>query len=319
MLPKYKGCGQVSKLSFTIDYLLCDESERKILLAGDFTGSVLNLPSDLYHSLPYISSSQLKYLYSHSPAHYYAKFIAKTMPEFEPTPQMIFGTACHSKILTPKLFDNEVYVCPKFDGRTKEGKELKAKIDIESAGKVLINEAQFLDLVRIDQSVKDNQPAKFLLDSFISEVSLFWRCPGSGMMMKARLDGLHPEHFIELKTAKDASPAGFTKAAFNLNYDLSAAHYLEGVKNVFGFKPPVYFIVVETEAPFVSQVYLASDEFLELGFAKWLEATETLSSSTAQGNWPGYAPVGIDGILVLSPPAWMNRKEANSLDEDEGF
>lgn len=315
MLPKLKGCGQVSKLSFTIDYLSCDESERKVLLAGEFTGSVLNLPAEIYHALPYVSSSQLKYLYAHSPQHYHAKFIAKTMPEFEPSPAMIFGTACHSKILTPLLFDQEVYVCPKFDGRTKEGKELKAKIDVESAGKVLINEAQFLDLVRIDQSVRDNPPARELLEVIISEVSLFWKCPGSGMMMKARLDGLHPEHFIELKTAKDASPSGFTKAAFNLNYDLSAAHYLEGVRNVFGFKPPVYFIVVETETPFVSQVYLASDDFIEVGHAKWLDSIMPLSKCIETDEWPGYSDVKIEPVLNLNPPKWAGKREV----EEDGI
>ncbi|MFN9972689.1 MAG: PD-(D/E)XK nuclease-like domain-containing protein [Phycisphaerae bacterium] len=322
MLPKLKGCGQVSKLSLSIDLIIDDgviPESLKSIYAGEFTGSISGLPDDVYHSLPYVSSSQLKYLYKTSPKHFKAKFIDKILGSDDPSYAMKLGTAAHSMILTPDLFEKSIYIAKKIDARTKDGKEAKAKMDLDSAGKTIIYEADSSSIVGMKDSVFSNNTAVSFLDGSIKELSLFWKCPGSGLMMKARIDALSVNNLVELKTTKSAQPKMFGITAFNLNYDLSAAHYLEGVRNVLGFKPPVYFIVVENEAPYVSQVYQATDDFLELGFAKWLESTEVLSACRSKNEWPGYASASNDEILFLSSPAWMNKKENTNSDEDEGF
>lgn len=313
MLSKLEGCGQVSNIS--VDYDCGVGLVRADILAGEFSGSVANLPDDIYHSLPYVSSSQLKYLHKTSPAHFKAKFIDKTIRPEEPSYAMKLGTAVHSMILTPDLFKKNIYIAQKIDARTKEGKEAKLQMERESFDKTVIYEADLPALIGMDASVKRNKPAQSVMDETLKELSLFWKCPGTGLMMKARIDAVNTEYLIELKTTKSAQPKMFESTAFNLNYDLSLAHYLEGCRNVLHTKPNSYFVVVESEAPYVSQTFLATDDFISVGHAKWLDAIMLLSRCYETKTWPGYSDENVEPILMLNPPKWAGKREV----EEDGI
>lgn len=290
--------------------MLLDIFER--LRSGTYVGDIKDLNADHYHSLDkYISSSQLKYLHAKSPKHYYHKYIAKEIPPEAPTSNMILGSAVHDKI--SGHFNKTFYVAAKADGRTKEGKAQRL-MQIEEAGQRQIIDDETDTLAsKITDSVLDNEPAAKLLRNAEKEASFFWTCPFSGLKLRSRIDALSDDYFVELKTATDASPNGFQRQCYNLNYDLSLFHYGEGLRVLNNKMCLGYFIVVETSAPFTVQCYKASDELFESGRIKWLEATSKLSAADKNSIWPSYSS---EEYLDLYPPKWADKGKL-VLVEDE--
>ena len=90
---------------------------------------VRHLPIQVYHSGEAISHSGIVQLLK-SPEHY----LQYKMGSVEPTPAMEFGLAFHSFVLEPEAFSKDYVLAPKFDRRTKEGKETAAKWDVEKCG-----------------------------------------------------------------------------------------------------------------------------------------------------------------------------------------
>lgn len=289
---------------------------------GTYRGVIDNMPNSKYHSLKsYISSTNLKYMYANSPLHYKANILdgASTNTQSD---AMIRGSLFHAMLLTPDEVQSEFYIIPKVDRRTKAGKEEFESATARSNGRTLITDDIFSEVSNMVDSAMSSKHVRRLLEIAKKEVSYFWKCPFSGLNFKAKADACCPEYMIEVKTSRSARPSVFDRLAYNMNYDLSAYHYLEGMRIVSGDMPRmVYFIVVESDAPYVTQVYKASDSFLELGHKKWLESTTLLAKSLENNVWPGYDQ--LDEILELSAPAWALPKDevidssfANKEDEE---
>lgn len=254
----------------------------------------------------YFSSSQLKYLNAKSPAHFKAKYIDKILPEKGQSEAMVLGSLVHTLVLEPLNFAKEYVVSPTVDRRTKEGKAQWIDFLASNPGKTLIEEELLDKATLMHDSVFKNQEAKALLVTGEKEESYFWKCQGSGLNFKARLDQVCPKWFVELKTTADASPQGFQKQAYNLGYDISLYHYREGLRAVKDIEPPAYFVCVESEAPYVCQVYKAGDSFWELGHERWLNAITRLEQAVRENKWQSYEA---SEQLTLEAPAWTVKKE----------
>jgi exodeoxyribonuclease VIII len=280
------------------------------LRTGEFRGVIANLPNKVYHAISnYYSSTSLKYLFGHSPMHYRAKYIDKILPSAR-SAAMLLGSVVHSLVLTPDEYDSEFYVMPDVDGRTKEGKERKAQALLDCGGRDLISEYDHVTAAQICESVRSHTLSDRLLGGATVELSYFWQCPLTGLLMRSKIDGINGGDLIELKTTTDVSPSGFSRQAYNMHYDLSMAHYMEGIRVLTDERVKGYFIAVETEAPYVVQTYEASEDFIDGGHAKWLSAIQALERSLSSGVWPGYQDERIDeGHLMLMPPAWTVKKE----------
>ena len=86
----------------------------EIIKVGDLT-------NEDYHARPEISKSSLDRIHK-SIDHYEA-------PWKPPTDKMRMGTAFHTLILEPELFDAQFVQGTKLDGRTAEGKKEKKEIE----------------------------------------------------------------------------------------------------------------------------------------------------------------------------------------------
>lgn len=276
-------------------------------------GVHIDMPSNKYHAArDFYSSSDLKFIAKSSPYHF------KTMRDtgigaVKQSEDMIFGSMVHCLLLTPGLFDSEFYVCPTVDRRTKAGKEIYDGAMSMAGVRTVVN-SELYDRARdCVERVQQNKQAMELLISCTNESSYFWKCAYSGLDFRARVDAVSADYMIEVKTSRSASPSAFERQAYNMFYDISAAHYLEGINAVSGTRPSrVYFIVIENEFPYVSQVYLATDSFLEMGHARWLETVNKLSDARSSDKWPGYG----EWVLELSCPKW-NRKEFENEKEKQ--
>lgn len=285
---------------------ILDEKTAYALERGTFVGILEGLPSEQYHkNKNYYSSSDLKFLASRSPAHFYARMMGE-QKEKKQTEKMLLGSVVHSKFLTPTEFPHEYYVMPEHDARTKEGKKIREE-SLEAAG------------VRTVISSEVDEQSRAMVESLAmkfggdwqrsrSELSLFWRCPFSQLYFKARLDMTEPRVLYELKTTEDAAPAAFSRHAYNMNYDLSIHHYMEGMRQCGLEVTKAVFIVSETTEPYVCEKYTVGDGFMETGHAKWLSAVQKLENGLKNHHWPSHVDPLLEIETVIQPPVWAMKK-----------
>ena len=184
------------------------------------------LTNEAYHSLKAVSPSQIKIL-ARSPLHYFDKFLAEDREKAEPTPAMLKGTALHTAVLEPELWDSTIAVPPhSFDRRTKAGKELAAEFERESAGKIVLPPEDADEVRRMADAVRKHPAASLLLDMpGRREASYTWTDPTTGLECKTRPDW-HSDNrqiVVDVKTCRDASRVEFAKAISNLDYHVQAA------------------------------------------------------------------------------------------------
>jgi hypothetical protein len=258
---------------------------------------VRNLPNATYHSGSEISHSGIVQLLR-SPEHY----LQYKNGTVEPTPAMEFGSAFHNFILEPEVFAKEFTLAPKFDKRTKEGKELGAKWDENNAEKSPLTGEQMDTLAAMRMSVFNHNGAAKLLHEGEAETSLFWTDEYTGLPCRMRPDWMCSRGLADLKSCITAGKDGFSKAVASLGYDVQAAFYIDGMKAVTGKTVNFYFIAVEKNAPFSTACYMASQEMIEVGRAKYRGALELLKWCQDNNSYPGYQPGG--QIETIDLPRW---------------
>lgn len=297
-----------------VDWMnLIDANDAGFLAAakvGAFKGAIKSLNNNHYHSLKsYWSSSDLKYMHANSPAHFKAKYFDKIIEQSEPTEAMVLGSLVHCLLLTPKEFEHDFFIMPDFNFRTNEGKAAKQALLAQHQGKAAITNELLAKADTMCASAMKNPQAVKLLEDGHKEASFFWNCPFSNLPMRAKVDCASSSKFIELKTTTSAEMEIFARKIHTLNYDLSLFHYQEGIRQVMGASPEPYFIVIESEAPYVTQCYKASDAMLVTGHDKWLSAVGKIEKGISKQYWPGYfsSDEGSD-IVEINPPAWAINK-----------
>lgn len=217
---------------------------------------------------------------------------------------MNLGTALHTKVLEPELFESQFLVA-KIDRRTTAGKELDAKAKADNL--IVLDPDDGKEIDEMVASIKAHAGAKKLLVNGKPEVSLFSKL--DGIDIKARLDYIRNDGIIlDLKTTNDASPDSFMKSIINFDYHTQAAFYLD-IASSLGL-PAIHFafIAVEKDAPYAVGVYTLTDDFIELGRTRYKRALEIYKTCIETNKWPAYS----DSIIELNPPAWAISKEKNS-------
>lgn len=257
------------------------------------------LTNEDYHRLKAVSPSQIKVL-GRSPLHYFDQFLAKDREKREPTPAMLMGTALHTAVLEPELWDSTIAVPPQsFDRRSKAGRELAAEFERESAGKIVLSPEDADQVRRMADAVRSHPAAGFLLElPGRREASYTWKDPATGLECKTRPDW-HSEDrriVVDVKTTRDASRAEFAKSIANLDYHVQAAWNQDAIG-----AEQFITIAVENTRPYAVAVYPASGGMIAAGMRRIEAAMTLLAECHASGRWPGY------GDLVAEPielPGW---------------
>jgi len=250
-----------------------------------------------YHSLESISASDLKAIAECPAKWHYNKSNLK-----EETDAMRQGTAIHTAILEPHLYDEQIAVLSKIDRRTKAGKDAYAEFVESSKEKTIITQ----DQNEIAQSCKDSVMADNIASQLLThnealiEQSLFWTDPETGIECRTRPDYIG-NAVIDIKSTRNASPQSFMRDAYNMQYHIQAAFYLDGVRANGMEINKFVFIVIEKDAPFIVQTYVADDAFIERGREDYKKALETLVRCRETGKYPAYET----GIQTLELPKWI--------------
>ena len=139
-----------------------------------------------------------------------------------------------------------------------------------------------------------------------SEVSVFGTDPDTGVELRARFDKLpsggRTPVAADLKTARDASPRGFARAAAEHGYAIQRGHYLDTHRFAGGIDLDGFvFIVVESEAPHLVGVYRLNSDWETLGVDEARRARRIYRECLDTNKWPGYS----DSIEALIAPFWV--------------
>lgn len=257
------------------------------------------LTNEAYHALKAVSPSQIKVL-GRSPLHYHDQFLAEDREKREPTAAMLLGTALHTAVLEPELWDATIAVPPhSFDRRTKVGKQLADEFERESAGRLVLSPEDADQVRRMADAVRRHPAARFLLDMpGRREASYTWTDPATDLQCKTRPDW-HSEDrriVVDVKTTRDASRVEFSKSIANLDYHVQAAWNQDALQ-----AEQFITIAVENVRPFAVAVYPASGAMIAAGQRRIEAAMALLAECWRTGIWPGY------GDLVQEPielPGW---------------
>lgn len=258
---------------------------------------IADMTNEMYHGSAAIGSSDLK-LVQRTPLHYWAAKLDPSRPERAQTKAMKIGTMIHTATLEPHLFDEMFTVMPEgLDRRTKEGKETWALI--QATGKEPVTQGELDTAKGAAASIHAHPTTRLLFDrcGAVTEQSIFWNDPHTGLPMKVRPDimvapcELFPNGLIaDVKSTEDAGEEAFGKSAWNWDMHLQAALYPEGFMAAHGTsEPPAFFwLAVEKARPYACRYFACTSALSEYGMIEVNKLRGKLAQAFATGQWPGY-------------------------------
>lgn len=274
------------------------------------------LPSDVYRQAPGLSHSESKQL-AKSPWHYKALKEPRDPALVKAsTPQQAQGTMVHVASLEPIAFDDRYAVGPDVNKNTNVWKAFAA--DCELRGAEPISQQQRDVAFAMAQRVRELPDMRPLFDGCATEVSLWWRCPKTGVLCKARPDlvkryppdAIYPDGFAilaDVKTTDDASPEGFAASVANYSYHTQAQWYCEGASIALGVPVlSMVFAVVEREYPYAAASYTLDDQALAIATDINLGLRELYAQCKRTDSWPGYPTSTTD---IALPPWYVRNYE----------
>ncbi|MCC8998296.1 MAG: PD-(D/E)XK nuclease-like domain-containing protein [Candidatus Contendobacter sp.] len=257
-----------------------------------------------YVQQPGVSSHALIEI-ARTPLHCWAKYVDPDREDEEPTPAMRFGTLVHALVLAPATFGDEFALVDAINRRTNAGKADYAAL--RESGKLAITGTEYRAALEIVKAIRNHPVAGALFKVGEPEKVLTVPRESPLLPLKGRLDWLSPQPaIVELKTATDASKAGFLRAVYRHGYHLSAAYYRMLVSRTTGMPEtniPHTFVVAETKYPYAVAVYPSSERLLAEGRELWERNLARFDECWIANDWPSYP------VESLDPSASMNGGE----------
>jgi exodeoxyribonuclease VIII len=231
------------------------------------------LPFNKYRKAVGINASLLKQLLTNP-------YAALHRLEDKDTPALALGKAVHNRILTPDCL----------------------RTDLK------LTAAQIETIEGINTAVTKS-PVRYLLADGDPEISIFATIEANGKSYeaKARLDYLtHSGIIIDIKTASDASPDGFTKACANYDYALQAAFYIDVCRAEGLHISQFVFLAIETKPPYMVGIYELDSTWIDFGRSEYRRALEIYDRSEDYADYPIYRDITNGAIKqTLAAPSWI--------------
>jgi exodeoxyribonuclease VIII len=254
-----------------------------------------------YERIEAVNYSTLKH-FARTPAHAREEMLHPSAP----TAAMELGTALHAALLEPARFATDYVASPKFDRRTKEGKEGWAAFEESNRGKEILGPDDLASVTEMQSAVYQHPVAKVLLSSpGKNECCVLWTDPVTGLRCKSLLDRITSfagwTTVVDLKKCRDASHFGFSGQAARLLYHEQAAFYLWGLETLDRSATRRWmWICPEDERPYCVAVYEPDADTLEQGKRLFRAHLDTYAKCQRDNNWPGY-PAAAESLRL---PKW---------------
>jgi hypothetical protein len=175
--------------------------------------------------------------------------------------------------------------------------------EASASRKTVISDDQAQAAYQVRDSVHAHPLASMLLRGGQAEQSYYSYDEESGLLKKCRFDYLLDSGAmaIDLKSAEDASPAGFAKSVANYRYSLQPPWYLDIMQELYGEAPRAWvFLVVEKEPPYAVGVYYLKDEDFQRGRDAARRDFLRIAECRRSNVWDDYATEA----LPINLPGW---------------
>ena len=233
----------------------------------------------------HISASDIKN-FMHSPRYYYYK----SFEEIKSTDLLegrhfSVGSALHEMILEPQKFNSNYIVAPKFDRRTKIGKQDYENFLLQTEGKTLLFEDEMNMIVKMAEQTMKNETLVDLIKNSVKEISCYTTDEKTGLKLRLRPDSLADSKntITDIKSCLDSSYTKFKGDVYSYGYSITAAYYSDFL-NVESY----VFAALEKQAPYQVSLYVLDDEKMEYGRKQYRTALDLMKWSVDNNYWCDY-------------------------------
>ncbi len=219
--------------------------------------------------------------------------------EREDTDAFRVGRALHCAVLRPDEFAAEFAVAPKFDRRTKAGKEQHEAACVAAEGRTLLDaaDAHIVDAMRV--SIESHPSARAALE--ICDLrERVWLGEIAGAKCKCRADAVGGGLLLDLKTTVSASPHSFARSCVEYGYHIQFAFYAEIMQQNGVDISDCMVIAVEKTAPYAVACYRLLDADLARAFTVAERCVKRIAEAKRSNTWQGYS----DGVIDITLPPW---------------
>tara|TARA_B100000614_G_scaffold234700_1_gene230880 strand:- start:1266 stop:2054 length:789 start_codon:yes stop_codon:yes gene_type:complete len=262
------------------------------------------MTNEEYHAAPGLNKSKLTMMMD-DPA--LVRWIENCPVDDEKVKTLDFGSAFHTAVLEPELFDDQYAVEPDVNKRTNAGKAELAEFQQANGHKTIISAAEYKKIKLMAGSAIAHPAISALIRAKTgTEVSIFAEDPATGLLVKCRNDleaEINGLKFVcDLKTIDklDMIP----RAIHEYHYHVQEAHYKEVYRLEHGAYPDHFLFIfcaktIECGRYPVRLVELDYDT-QEVGRQKWETAMSDYAHYEVNDNWPG--------VCVAGLPKWAYRR-----------
>ena len=254
------------------------------------------MSNEEYHKSDGVSNTGLGDI-AKSPAVYQWRKNAPEDPE--KLKALDIGTALHTRLLEPHLFDEQFAVEPKLDRRTKAGKQEAEIFAMESEGKKILTMEEGRKLDFMVESTYAHSAARFLLEADGQcESLIFWTDRETGELCRVRPDRMLDDRPIIVDVKKTADINKFSKSIYEYRYNVQAAMYSDGYKQYFDEDPIFAFLVVSETiecGKYPVRVFSLDDNAFSKGWELYRKNLEAYHECVESGNWGGFEMIGLPG------------------------
>lgn len=258
--------------------------------------------TDNYHGLDIPSQSRVKLAWD-DPQLCYELYIAKTRKPSPPTPSQQFGIDVERH-----LFGESLGVIEIPDGVLNGDGHRKGKNYTEWAasfpgGTRLMKRHEWWEFMEPFLSIAKNIDAcprvKSLLTGGERKVKICWSW--LGVELKSELDILHDHCIVDIKTAADVDPEGFSRQCANYGYNVQACAYQLAVEQLTGKLLPFVFVAIANKPSYRVEAYKLSEKFMAAGRERFEEMVIYYQQCVERDEWHSET---WNRINEIDPPKW---------------
>lgn len=266
-------------------------------------GIYADLSSEQYHGDKNSLSRSALMDFKKNPRRYWAKHLKPDRPKEETKPSWAFGSAFHTLILEPHLFEQHYFVMPekvlKRDNEELFNAHKEAEKELAITTKEVLSQKDYQTLRAMQAELFCNDRAAKLIQGAIYESSYFWQDAHSGLMVKSRPDIINGNIYVDLKTIDDASPHNFQREMALYGYHIQAAMLRDGHFELTGERIAACInICVEKKYPYSVAIYIIDEDAIEVGHCEYKQLLLDLKSCIVGNEFNDYEP------LTLGLPKW---------------
>ena len=246
-------------------------------------GVIEDLPFEEYNEIPAYRASDLKEADR-------CMFTWKNKKGFSESPALLEGRVQHTIFLELHNFDKEFVISPKFDRRTKLGKQECEDFENSIGNRTAITQTMY------DNCMDRREVVSKFIPKPEHKVELTVCFMWNGHPFKSRLDWYDGVRPWDLKTCRDGSPRGFKSAINGFRYYMQAALYVDACRAVGLPADGFSFLAQEKLHPYPYAVYDLTPEALAYGQSKNEQALSLILEAKTTNE---YHPYNISGVQTI--------------------